>query len=241
MRTTIRALAALLLVIFTLAACNPSNGPGGGTASPATAHRPTHHPSTGSPGPVAPTSTPAPGSGPVVAAGHGWTASGLQGPTYPAGYCVSPKAADGHILPDPKCTPGATDSAVTQANIQTTICRSGYTPTVRPPVTLTGPAKTESAKEYGTTTAAGEYDHLVSLELGGASDTRNLWVEADGKIPNPKDSVENQLRTLVCGSQYGYNASIPRLHLADAQRLIAADWDTAVAQAKPLLSVFTDH
>jgi len=31
------------------------------------------------------------------------------------------------ILPDPKCTPGTTDHTVTQANIDSTICISGYT------------------------------------------------------------------------------------------------------------------
>jgi hypothetical protein len=35
--------------------------------------------------------------------------------------------------------------------------------------------------------------HEVSLELAGApDDPRNLWVEP-GKIPNPKDAVENKL------------------------------------------------
>src|SRR5947209_3170748 len=32
-----------------------------------------------------------------------------------------------YSLPDPHCTPGAISPAVTEANIQSTICRSGYT------------------------------------------------------------------------------------------------------------------
>src|ERR1700687_1954524 len=45
------------------------------------------------------------------------------------------------ILPDPKCTPGAVDPSVTQDNIDSTICVSGYTKTVRPPVSVTEPQK----------------------------------------------------------------------------------------------------
>ena len=37
-------------------------------------------------------------------------------------------------LPDRRCTPGAIDPAVTQADIQSTICVTGYADTVRPPV-----------------------------------------------------------------------------------------------------------
>ncbi len=64
-----------------------------------------------------------------------------------------------------------------------------------------------------------EYDHLVALELGGAvNDSRNLWPEPGGS-PNPKDSVENALRHLVCDGQ---------MLLARAQHIIATDWVTWV-------------
>ena len=60
-----------------------------------------------------------------------------------------------------------------------------------------------------------EEDHLISLELGGApKDSRNLWPEKGG-IPNPKDRLENLLRSLVCSAQ---------LSLADAQAEIAGNW-----------------
>jgi hypothetical protein len=36
-------------------------------------------------------------------------------------------------LPDPACTPGAIDPRMTQANIESTNCRVGYTASVRPP------------------------------------------------------------------------------------------------------------
>src|SRR2546426_4112782 len=85
--------------------------------------------------------------------------------------------AIGNVLPDPACTPGATDPRVTQENIGSTICVSGYTSTVRPPVSVTNPIKQERMQAYGFTdsTANYELDHLISLELGGApSDVKNL-------------------------------------------------------------------
>lgn len=126
---------------------------------------------------------------------------------------------DGQPLPDPKCTPGAVNPSVTQANINDTICRSGWTSTVRPATSVTSKMKTQSARSYGLSEGErSEYDHLVSLELGGApDDPRNLWVEP-GSIPNPKDAVENKLNQAVCSNL------IP---LVTAQRAIASNWVTA--------------
>jgi hypothetical protein len=120
-------------------------------------------------------------------------------------------------LPDARCTPGAISAAVTQASIQSTICRRGYTRTVRPPASVTGPEKEGSLAAYGDTGPphAYEYDHLVPLELGGAAnDPRNLWPEP-GAVPNPKDKLENRLRSMVCDGE---------LRLAAAQREIATNW-----------------
>ncbi len=77
---------------------------------------------------------------------------------------------------------------------------------------------------YGDTRPIGdyEYDHLVSLELGGATnDARNLWPEP-GASPNPKDSVENALHREVCDGT---------LTLATAQREIATNWLALVKRA----------
>ena len=130
---------------------------------------------------------------------------------------------DGQELPDPRCTPGAINPNVTQANIGSTICVSGWTKTVRPPTSVTNKMKRESDQSYGlSTSTSGEYDHLISLELGGApDDPRNLWIEP-GKIPNPKDTVENRLSAAVCSNL------IP---LATAQQAIAGDWPKALATA----------
>ncbi len=119
--------------------------------------------------------------------------------------------------PDPSCTPGALNPAVTQATIDRTICVSGWTETVRPSESVTEPEKQASMAAYrdGGSLHDYEYDHLVSLELGGAlNDPRNLWPEP-GASPNPKDSVENALHRMVCSGQ------IP---LAQAQHIIATEW-----------------
>ena len=119
--------------------------------------------------------------------------------------------------PDPSCTPGALNPAVTQATIGQTICMSGYSKSVRPAEHITAKEKLASMAAYGDSGSPGdfEYDHLVSLELGGAAnDPRNLWSEP-GNSPNPKDSVENALHRLVCSGQ---------MRLAQAQKIIATGW-----------------
>jgi hypothetical protein len=133
------------------------------------------------------------------------------------GQCHIRTAANGQPLPDPACTPGAIDPAVTQSNIRSTICTPGYTATVRPPAAETDKWKRQSEADYGVGDSSGEYDHLVSLELGGTNATSNLWPEP-GSIPNPKDAVENRLHEEVCAG---------RLTLAAAQAAIAADWTSA--------------
>ncbi len=103
-------------------------------------------------------------------------------------------------LPDPRCTPGAVSPAVTQRTLGSTICRSGYSESVRPSESITEPEKEASLAAYGDHRPLHdyEYDHLVSLELGGAAnDPRNLWPEP-GASPNPKDSIEDRLHAMVC-------------------------------------------
>lgn len=128
--------------------------------------------------------------------------------------------ARGHGLysrPDPTCTPGALNPAVSQSTIDRTICVPGWTATVRPAESITESEKEASLTAYGDNGGLSEYeyDHLVPLELGGATnDPRNLWPEP-GSSPNPKDDVEFALREKVCAGE---------LSLARAQREIASDW-----------------
>ena len=115
------------------------------------------------------------------------------------------------ILADPARTPGVLNPDVTQADIRSTVCRRGWTATVRPPVAYTNDLKRRQMREYGETGPMSAYqeDHLISLELGGdPRDPRNLWPE-----PYPRaremDSIENDLNAQVCDGT---------LTLAEAQR-----------------------
>jgi hypothetical protein len=108
---------------------------------------------------------------------------------------------------------------VTQANIHQTICREGWTATVRPPESYTEPLKYQQMAAYGDTGSASGYeeDHLIPLELGGSpTSPQNLWPEP-GASPNPKDAVEAAANRAVCDGQ---------MTLAAAQEAIAANWIT---------------
>jgi len=157
------------------------------------------------------------------------------GPGTLATYVVQAQPAPGSChyryegsdpLPDPSCTPGAVNPQVTQDDIATTICQSGWAGTVRPPESVTGPEKVRSALAYGYTGSftTGEYDHLIPLELGGdPDDPSNLWLEPNDNpdatsTHNAKDDLENALNDLVCSG---------RLTLATAQQAIATDWVAA--------------
>jgi hypothetical protein len=162
--------------------------------------------------------------------------TGVQvGPGPQSAYSVEPQPAPNSChytyvgsepLPDGRCTPGAINPQVTQGTINATICRSGYTSTIRPPETVTEKEKTTSAAAYGYTGSfhTAEYDHLISLELGGdPNDPANLWVEPNDKpsatsTANTKDLIENKLNELVCSGQ---------ITLAAAQQEIATNWIAA--------------
>jgi hypothetical protein len=140
------------------------------------------------------------------------------------GTCHYRTAADGEALPDPNCTPGAISPKVTQDTLATTICKTGYTKSIRPPASITAAEKRGNAAAYGYSGPLSgiEYDHLVPLQLGGdPNDPRNLWVEP-GASPNPKDGIESKLHQLVCEG---------RVPLAAAQEAIANDWTTAIGVA----------
>jgi len=124
-----------------------------------------------------------------------------------------------YVLPDPLCTPGATNPAVTQSNIYQTICVAGWTATVRPPESYTEPLKYEQMAAYGFSGSARYYeeDHLIPLELGGSpTSPYNLWPEP-GAAPNLKDRVEDAARQAVCDGQ---------MSLSRAQQSMATNWVT---------------
>jgi hypothetical protein len=130
--------------------------------------------------------------------------------------------------PDPKLTPGAYDSAVTQETISKTICDSGYTKIVRD---VTEDTKREVAQRYGLTwplpEGAYEIDHWIPLEVGGANDITNLWPQpakpSDGGPGfHQKDVVETWFKRQVCEGKM----------TLDAARTAIPDWPKTYEQIK---------
>lgn len=186
-------------------------------------------PSTGGTGaPSAPAS-----AAPTTSTGAAPTSAG----SFPGMASGPPRGAAGAYLPASTVTPGATNPSVTQASIGSTICRSGFTASIRPPVSYTDALKvSELAHGYAVggnqNPSAYEEDHLIPLELGGSpTSVRNLWPEPwehssahpagfalPGTGAQSKDRIEDSLRSRVCAGQ---------LTLAAAQRMIATNWRAA--------------
>jgi hypothetical protein len=144
----------------------------------------------------------------------------------PAERVLTAKAGPADLYPDRQFTPGVANPDVTQANIKETICKSGWTATVRPPASYTNNLKKEGITQYGyddSKLADYEEDHFIALEIGGnPKDPNNLWPEPydtkiDGKTigAHQKDKVEDLLKKQVC------NGTIT---LKEAQDQITGDW-----------------
>jgi hypothetical protein len=97
-------------------------------------------------------------------------------------------------LPDRGLTPGAA-LHVTAAQV----CVPGYAGRVRD---VPDSEKEAVYQRYGVVHVpyAHEVDHLISLEVGGSNDIRNLWPEpyAGRWGARTKDVLENRLHQLVC-------------------------------------------
>ena len=135
--------------------------------------------------------------------------------TISAAYGIQTKTSHctaNQALPDSTCTPGA----VLTTNIST-ICKSGYTKTVRDVSTS---EKKQVFSEYGipwSSRSNYEVDHLISLELGGSNDISNLWPESsvikNGSLT--KDKLENSLHAQICSD---------KMSIVEAQREISTNW-----------------
>ena len=139
-----------------------------------------------------------------------WAAVFVQPSHSPA----SIKARHGLVLPVASITPGATsDVTVDQLCSGATRAR---------PITVAMRAQVLSA--YGVQDVPSdeyELDYLITPELGGATDVRNLWPQGYGSpIWNArvKDELEELLPRLVCSRQ---------LDLTTAQHDMASDWIAA--------------
>ena len=160
-------------------------------------------------------------------------AAAAPGPSPASGLTKASGCIAANGLPDVACTPGATDPAVTQANIDTTICVPGYSARVRPPPSVTDVIKRTEMRAYAVNAPLSqvELDHLVPLGVGGlpvalngdgstASVQPNLWPEMRDGVNGAaaKDRLEDALHRLVCQN---------RVPLTVAQQAIASDWEAA--------------
>lgn len=135
---------------------------------------------------------------------------------------VSAQARD-LTLPDPSLTPGVTRPGLSKA----VICTTKWGKDARH---VTAAMKADVFAAYGLSGNDDpacvadkngrhcEIDHLISRELGGADDVRNLWPEPYGTVPwnaGRKDRVENRLHKEVCAGN---------ISLAEARKAIRTDW-----------------
>lgn len=96
--------------------------------------------------------------------------------------------------------PGSRNLGVTQDNIDLTICKRGWTRTIRPPQSYTARLKRQLLPR-GAHVSEFELDHCLPLELGGhPTDHANLWLQPWGGRCGAlaKDQTEDFLRSLVC-------------------------------------------
>jgi hypothetical protein len=91
----------------------------------------------------------------------------------PPGTCHYRTAANGETLPDPNCPPGAISPKVTPDTLDTTICKTGYTKSIRPPASITAAEKRANAASYGYSgpMSGTEYDTSCHSNLAGTQTT----------------------------------------------------------------------
>ena len=118
-------------------------------------------------------------------------------------------------VPRPQLTPGAVRPV-----IKSDVCAVSGNQALVVPVAL----QRRVFEEYGIRNAqldAYEVDYLITPELGGASDIRNLWPQPYSSTvwnARVKDALEERLHQMVCDGQ---------LDLATAQHDIATNWIAA--------------
>ncbi len=149
----------------------------------------------------------------LIAGCAGAGTGGAVPPSNPPPPATSAAPA-GIPVPNRTLTPGAVFAGVTAAQV----CASGYASSVRD---VPASEKRQVYAEYHVADVPGadEVDHLISLELGGSNDIRNLWPEpyAGPYGAHSKDRVEDYLHAQVCAGT---------MTLAAAQQGIADHWWT---------------
>jgi hypothetical protein len=134
-------------------------------------------------------------------------------PVFDSRFSGAPVERD--ALPNASLTPGATWNVTAEE-----LCADN----VRDERQISATVRQEVLREYGMERVPFEeyeLDYLITPELGGAPEARNLWPQryaARAWNAHVKDQLERLLPQLVCDGQ---------LDLATAQADIAADWIAA--------------
>jgi hypothetical protein len=142
----------------------------------------------------------------MLAGGRAWRHWDISGNLAASGLTEKPNA---------RFTPG-----FVVATTQKQVCVDS----AETPISIPAALKTRVLQLYGVASEqsdAYEVDYLITPELGGATDIRNLWPEPyDHTVWNAhvKDRLENRLREMVCHGD---------IDLATAQHDISTDWIAA--------------
>jgi hypothetical protein len=129
-----------------------------------------------------------------------------------------PHFVHGQDIPDPNLTPGVARTDLTTEQVCKTKWgkdRRAVTATMKKAVFVSYGIK--CGKRCGKLY---EVDHLISREVGGADDGKNLWPQpyAGQWNAHDKDRVENRLHKEICTGN---------LTLEDAQSMLRDDWTKA--------------
>src|SRR5262249_61942822 len=85
-------------------------------------------------------------------------------------FAQSAHVGPSSLYPNATATPGVVNPDVTQANISDTICKAGWTDTIRPSPAITNSLKKQqlaASKFKDKDPSHYEEDHFISLEIGG--------------------------------------------------------------------------
>ena len=140
---------------------------------------------------------------------------------------------NGYPIPDPRCTPGGFNSAVTLSVMQDpgwrTRCTRDCEVSQAKKHAAYGWYQVPNPQHNSGSSQVCELDHLVPLELGGADGMGNIWPQCgpdDTDLRNRyfkmKDRVENYLADEVKSG---------RMPLDEAQRGSASDWTQFLDEA----------
>ena len=145
--------------------------------------------------------------------------------------CLAADPNDPPIRPDVKLTPGVLMPNVTVEQL----CTKGYANVFNGGVRNVPESEKKAVfiEYFGKVPdhpGDFEIDHLISLELGGANDIKNLWPQSYKTTPwnsHVKDKLEDRMAALVRQELKTKGHDAAASLLAQFQKEIATDWIAA--------------